>query len=181
MYFEKSGRENTEKTIELAVKAARERGISHIVVASNHGVTAEYLKDCGLRVVVVTHVNGFTEPGVMEMTFEERERLEGYGFKVYTATHVLSGAERGLSKKFSGTYPVEIIANTLRMLGQGVKVGLEVSVMALDGGLIPYGEDIIAIGGSGRGADTAVVIRPSHAASILESRIKEIICKPREW
>lgn len=181
MYFEKSGMENTEKTIELAVKAARERGINHIVVASNHGVTAEYLKDSGIKIVVVTHVNGFTEPGVMEMTIEERERLEGYGFKVYTATHVLSGAERGLSRKFSGTYPVEIIANTLRMLGQGVKVALEVSVMALDGGLIPYGEDIIAIGGSGRGADTAVVIRPSHAASIMESRIREVICKPREW
>lgn len=181
MYFEKSGRDNTEKTIELAVKAARERGINYIVIASNHGVSAEYLKDCGLKVVVVTHVNGFTEPGVMEMTFEERERLESYGFKVYTTTHVLSGAERGLSRKFSGTYPVEIIAHTLRMLGQGVKVALEVSVMALDGGLIPYGEDIIAIGGTGRGSDSAVVIRPSHASSILESKIKEIICKPREW
>lgn len=181
MYFEKPGMENTEKTVELALNAAKERGINYIVVASNHGETAKHLKDCGKKVIVVTHVNGFREPGVMEMTIEERENLEEMGFKVYTTTHVLSGAERGLSKKFSGTYPVEIIANTLRMLGQGVKVALEVSVMALDGGLIPYNEDIIAIGGSGRGADTAVIIRPSHAASIMESKIKEIICKPGHW
>lgn len=178
MYFENCGRENTERTVELALKAAEERNIEYIVVASNTGYTAELLKGCGKNVVVVTHVNGFKEPGVMEMDEDTRKRLEGYGFKVYTAAHVLSGAERGLSMRFGGVYPVEIVANTLRMFGQGVKVGVEISTMALDGNMIPFGKDIIAIGGTSSGADTAIIIRPSHAASILDTMIKEIICKP---
>lgn len=181
MYFQTHGRENTEKTVELAVKVAKEKDIKHIVVASNKGTTAEYLKDCGLNVVVVTHANGFKEPGVMEMPEETIVKLKGYGFKVLTTTHVLSGAGRALSNKFSGFTPVEIIAHTLRMLGQGTKVAVEVSTMALDSNMIPYGEDIVAIGGSGWGADTALIIRPSHAASILNTKIKEVICKPANW
>ena len=77
-----------------------------------------------------------------------RSELTDLGMKVLTTTHVLSGAERGISKSFGGVYPVEIVAHSLRMLGQGTKVCVEVSIMALDAGLIPYGEPIIAIGGS---------------------------------
>lgn len=181
MYFEIAGRHNTAKTIELALKVAEEKGIDYIVVASCSGYTAKFLAGSGKNIIVITHVNGFEEPGVMEIDEKTIEDLKKLGFKVYTGTHVLSGAERGISKKFAGIYPVEIMAHTLRMLGQGVKVAVEISVMALDAGLIPYGEDIIAIGGTGEGADTAVVIRPSHAASIFETKIKEIICKPYEF
>ncbi|NLY83165.1 MAG: hypothetical protein GX084_00915, partial [Acholeplasmataceae bacterium] len=53
-------------------------------------------------------------------------------------------------------------------------------VMALDAGLIPYGREIIAVGGSGRGADTAVIIVPAHSNHFFDTRVKEIICKPRE-
>jgi hypothetical protein len=181
MYFEKCGKINTKETVELAIKVAKEKGINHIVVASNEGETAKLLKDCGINVVVVTHVNGFREAGTQEMSAKIRTELESYEFKVYTSTHVLSGAERSLSNKFGGISPIEVMAYSLRMFGQGVKVCVEVSTMALDGGMIPYGEDIIAIGGSGRGADSAIIIRPAHSANILETKIKEIICKPRQW
>ncbi|MFT8313641.1 MAG: hypothetical protein ABF633_05220 [Clostridium sp.] len=43
------------------------------------------------------------------------------------------------------------------------------------------GEDIIAISGTGHGADTAIIIRPAHGADILKTKIREIICKPSEW
>jgi hypothetical protein len=112
------------------------------------------------------------------MPEDVRRQLMESGIKVLTTTHVLSGAERAMSRKFGGTYPVEIMAHTLRMLGQGVKVCVEIAVMALDAGLIPYGQPVIAIGGTGRGADTAVILTPSHASSILDTRIHEIICKP---
>ncbi|MCB2290591.1 hypothetical protein LGK97_12515 [Clostridium sp. CS001] len=181
MYFEKSGRINTEISVELAIKAATQNGINYIVVASNEGVTAEFLKNCGAQVVVITHANGFREAGAQEMPPETRTKLESYGFKVYTSSHALSGAERSLSSKFGGISPIEVMAQSLKMFGQGVKVCVEISTMALDGGLIPYGEDIIAIAGSGRGADTSVIIRPAHSANILETKIKEIVCKPRQW
>ena len=181
MYFEKCGKINTELAVKLAVKTAVENGINYIVVASNEGDTAEFLKDSGVKVVVVTHVNGFKEAGTQEMPAEIRTKLETYGFKVHTSSHVLSGAERGLSSKFGGISPIEVMAQSLKMFGQGVKVCVEISTMALDAGIVPYGEDIIAIAGSGRGADTSVILRPAHSATILETKIKEIVCKPRQW
>ena len=65
--------------------------------------------------------------------------------------------------------------------GQGVKVCVEIAVMALDAGLIPHGEEIIVVAGSGRGADTAVIMHPAHANNILETKINEILCKPRNF
>lgn len=179
MYWDKMGKECTEDTVQLAIKAAKERRIKYIVVASNTGETAELFAHSNLNIVCVTHVNGFKTPGENEMTTESRSRLEKLNMKVLTATHVLSGAERAFSNKFGGIYPVEIVANTLRMLGQGVKVGVEIATMALDAGMIPYGESIIAVGGSGRGADAAIILKPAHAKDILSTRIEEIICKPR--
>jgi hypothetical protein len=179
MYWDKKGKECTEDTVSLAIQAAKEKGINYIVVASNTGATAELFANKDLEVVCVTHVNGFVNPGENEMTMDNRRKLEELGIKVLTTSHVLSGAERAFSSKFGGVYPVEIIANTLRMFGQGVKVGVEIATMALDSGLIPFGVSIIAVGGSGRGADSAIIMRPAHAKDILNTRIEEIICKPK--
>lgn len=179
MYWERMGRENTDATVNLALEAARENNIKYIVVASNSGYTAELFADKGFEIVCVTHVNGFRKPGENEMTEEVRKGLIDKGIQVLTTTHVLSGAERAFSTKFGGINPIEIMAYSLRMLSQGVKVGVEIATMALDSGFIPHGERIITVAGSGRGADTAVILRPAHAKEILDTRIEEIICKPR--
>ncbi|WP_422447388.1 pyruvate kinase alpha/beta domain-containing protein [Thermoanaerobacterium sp. DL9XJH110] len=181
MYWDKPGKQNTQNTLEVVKKAVEERGIKHVVVASSGGYTARMFKDAGMKanLVVVTHASGYPGPGLQEFPDDLRQELLSSGVKVLTTTHVLSGAERGMSRKFGGVYPVEIMANTLRMFGQGVKVCVEVATMALDAGLIPYGEDVVAVGGSGEGADTAVIIRPSHAASIFDTWISEILCKPK--
>jgi hypothetical protein len=179
MYFKSVGRENTKETALLALEAAEKKNIRHIVVASSRGGTARaLLNDKGIEIICVTHAHGYPEAGKSEMTQDVRQELTELGIKVLTTTHVLSGAERGISKAFGGAYPVEIMAHTLRMLGQGTKVCVEVAVMALDAGLIPYGEPVIAIGGTATGADTAIIITPGHAGRILETRIHEIICKP---
>lgn len=179
MYFTKKGKENTDKAIELALKTATERNINYIVVASSKGGTAKQLKnDSNINIIAVSHANGYPEAGKNELTEEIRSELEADGIKVLTTTHVLSGAERGISKLFGGVSPVEIIAQTLRLFGQGTKVCVEIAVMALDAGLIPYNEPIIAVGGSGHGADTVIVLTPSHASSIFDTKIHEIVCKP---
>ncbi len=177
--FEKRGPKNTEKTIELALKRAKELGIKHIVVASNTGRTAEQLLGHGLNIVCVSHHVGFKEPGKDEMDPEARRKLRDQGVSVLTTTHLMAGLDRAVRFKFGGLYPAEIIANTLRIFGQGVKVCVEISGMALDAGLIPYGEEVIAIGGTGRGADAAVVISPAHSNQFFDNRIREIICMPR--
>ena len=182
MYFDSVGKINTKETVALALKFALEKNIKYIVVASSSGDTAKYLINTdGINIICVTHANGYPEPGKNEMSEETRSELADLGIKALTTTHVLSGAERGISKSFGGAYPVEIIAHSLRMLGQGTKVCVEVSIMALDAGFIPYGEPIIAIGGSGKGADSAVIITPSHASSVFETKIHEIICKPSRY
>jgi hypothetical protein len=84
-----------------------------------------------------------------------------------------------MQKQFN-TYEIGVtIANTLRLMGQGMKVVIEISVMAADAGLVRTDEDIIAIGGSGRGADTAVVLRPVNSNDFFDLKVKEILCKPR--
>jgi Uncharacterized conserved protein len=179
MYFEKKGAENTAQTVNLALKAAKERGIRHIVVASSSGETALlFANGDGIRVVCVTYAFGFSEDGKGSLSEGMRERLGEKSVTVFAGTHVLSGVERGISSESGGMYPAEIMSNTLRMLGQGVKVCVEVSIMALDAGLIPHGEKVIVVGGSGSGADTAVIITPAHAKKVLKTRIHEILCKP---
>ena len=97
-----------------------------------------------------------------------------------TTIHAFSGVKKKKKNEFGGIYPAEIMASALRMLGQGVKVAVEISVMALDSGLVPYGEELIAVGGTGRGADTACVVRPDHSNSILDTKVLEVLCRPRE-
>jgi len=185
MYFDSSGPEKTGETVKIAVSQAMERQISHIVTASNTGVTVSALAEEAQKqgyagkLVCVTHVYGFKENGKNEMSDEDREKLEKQGIRVHTAAHALTGAERGLSRKFQGVYPVEMIAHTLRMFGQGMKVCVEVAAMALDAGLVPQGKPVIALGGTVRGADTAIVLTPGYSSLILDTKIHEVLCKPR--
>ncbi|MEE9174545.1 MAG: hypothetical protein V3U19_00030, partial [Thermodesulfobacteriota bacterium] len=60
-----------------------------------------------------------------------------------------------------------------------MKVACEISMMAADGGLARTDEDAISIAGTGRGADTAILLTPVNSNSFFDLRIKEILCKPR--
>jgi hypothetical protein len=72
----------------------------------------------------------------------------------------------------------DVIANTLRVLGQGMKVVCEIALMAADAGLVRTDEDIIVISGSGRGADTVVVLKPVTSTDFFDLKVQEILCKP---
>ena len=180
VYFEGPGVENTEEVLVLAGKRARELGIKTALVASTTGQTALKAVEAlsGLRVVAVSHVTGMRLPGVQEFTEENRKLVEARGGIILTTTHTFAGISRAVRKKF-GTYVIgDMVANTLRVLGEGMKVVCEITMMAADSGLVGVDEDIIAIGGSGRGADTAVVVRPVNSHRFFDLKIKEILCKP---
>jgi hypothetical protein len=181
MYWEKKGPDNTDKTIKAALDRAAELGIQHIVVASSTGATARKLANCGCNVVCVSYHVGFDGPGARRMSEEAINELKANNIQVLITTHLMAGLDRAVRNKFGGVYPSEIMAQTLRMLGHGLKVCVEISGMALDAGLVPYGEEIIAIAGSGKGADTATVIVPAHSNYFFDTKVKEIICKPREF
>ena len=180
-YFENPGKQNTDKLVELVKQRKEELGIENVVVASVSGETALKLREAmdDVDIVSITHHAGFKEKGKMEITEEDKSKLEEKDIIFYTGSHALSGVGRGISNKFGGVTPVEIIAATLRMFGQGIKVCVEVTIMAADAGLIPVDSEIIAIGGTARGADAAVVLEPAHMSNFFDLKIKEIIAMPR--
>ncbi len=181
VYFDAPGEQNTESVLELVKNYAQAEGIRDIVVASTTGETGVKASKVfrGFSVVVVSHHVGFREPGVWELKKENRRKILENGAKILTATHALSGVERAVRKKFGTIMPLEIMAHTLRLLGEGPKVCVEITIMATDAGLIPVDREVIAIGGTGRGADTALVIKPATASRFFDLEIREIIAKPR--
>ena len=182
VYFKRPGPENTDETLKLAKERAENIGIKNIIVASTTGATGVKASEVfGNRynLVVVTHVTGFREPNTQELTSENRSILEKKGVKTVTAAHSFGGLGRAINRKFGVIQIDEIIANVLRLFGQGVKVACEVACMATDAGFVRTDEDAISIGGTSRGADTAILLRPSNTHTFFDMRIKEIICKPR--
>ena len=181
--FERPGPVNTNYACRVAVERAMNMQ-APIVGASTEGDSGvrlcEVAKEMGYQgnIVIVTHAIGSREPGRNALKDEHRETILGYGAQIVRAAHVLSGVERGISTKFQGAYPAEIIAHSLRMLGHGVKVSVEIGCMAVDAGAVEYGMEIICLGGTGRGLDTAVVITPAHANRIFETVIHEVLCMP---
>ena len=172
----------TQRTIDCVIARLDAGGIQHVVVATTSGETAlrfaEALAERDVRLVCITHHVGFKGGDSEELEPEHKTRLDKLGIAIITAPHALSGVNRSISGTFGGTSPVEMIAHTLRLLGQGTKVCVEIAVMAADAGRIPTDCDVICVGGTGRGADTAVVLRPAHSNSFFDLRVGEILCRP---
>jgi len=184
MYFEKAGPHNTDDVLKKVCEYAEKNHITHIVVASKTGSTAEKLLNIvsdKYKIICVAYHVGFYEPGKSSINNDKRVLLEERGVPVLITTHLMAGLDRACRIKFGGVYPAEIIASALRIFGQGVKVCVEVAGMALDAGLIPYGKEVVAVAGSGTGADAAISIVPAHAKNFFDTKVKEIICKPRDF
>lgn len=180
VYFAQAGPRNTARTLELAAARARTRGIEKVLVATTSGATGIQAVQViqGPEVIAVTHSSGFHEPDAQELTDANREALLAAGARILTAQHAFGGVGRAVRKKL-GTYQVdEIMAYTLRTFSEGIKVTAEISMMAADAGLVRTGEPVIAVAGTGRGADTAAVIKPSNAQTFFDLRFLEIICMP---
>jgi hypothetical protein len=196
VYFEKPGKENTVNTLKVARDAAIERGIDTVLVSSTTGWTAlEALKvfnGSGLKLIVVTHQTGYREPGVQLLPPDTRRKLEDAGATVYTGTDVLTGTvEVGMSRQRppktatqEGRLPwivppvSTIVAHTLRLFSQGVKVCVEIVMMAADSGLVPVDKPVVSVAGSHAGSDTAMVITPSTSNRIRDMKLHEILAKP---
>ena len=183
-YFEKTGPDNTVDCLEIAKKAASELNCRNIVVASTNGDTgrlfAEGMKDLGLNMVIVTHSQGFKEPNTIELTDEARSAITTAGATIYTGTMITHSLETSLAKSFSGVYPTLLVAQTLRIFGQGTKVCCEMIMMAADAGLIPEGEEVLAVAGTGHGADTVILLRAVPSKRFLDLKVLETLAKPRE-
>jgi len=183
-YFRKAGKGNTRDVLEAAARRARALGIQKVLVPSVSGATALAAAGSlgpGVRIIAVTHVTGFDRPNVQELSPSMRKRLESAGVSVFTGQHAFGGVGRAVRNRL-GTYQVdEIMAWTLRTFGQGSKVAVEIALMAADAGLVDTDEDVISMGGTCEGVDTALVIRPANSYHFFDLKIREVICKPMEF
>ena len=176
VYFEAPGPENTEETLRLVVERAKARGISKIILASTIGDTArlaaENFADTNIKMVVVPHQFGFDER--QRFPVELVSELEGKGHHVHFGTMLFH------TDSFYGMSTPSVMATLLRTFCQGMKVCVEIILMATDGGYAAAGEKVIAVTGTRRGADTAVVATAAPSTKLSELHITEIICKPLE-
>lgn len=181
-YFDNPGKENTEAVLDIVKRRCQELGIEKVLVASYRGSTGVQAVSAldGMKVIVV---GGFRDPNKDNLAHgispEDTKLIESKGGKVYIATHLFAGINRTMSKKLETAIIGDIIAATLRIIGTGIKVACEITVMAADAGLVGIDEDVIAIGGTRGGADAAAVIRPVNSSDFFDLKVKEILCKPR--
>ena len=179
LYFDSPGKINTDSTLKAARQRAQELNIKQVVLATSHGYTAmrasELFEKTDVDLIAVSICASFDEND-WTMTREERTQIEKHGVKVVTAMHALGYDVR---EAFSDSAPNKIVRETLYLFCQGLKVAVEIAVMAADAGVLDVSGEVIAIGGTEEGADTAIVLKPAYARKFKELKIREIIAKPR--
>ena len=193
--FEKPGKEHTEETLRVALEAAKERGIDTVVVSTTTGTTGEkaveVFKGSRIKLVFVTHQSGYRGSGIQLVPAETKKKLEKTG-TVVTCTDVLTGGvDVGMGRQRPEVSepqqeslpfivpPVNVlVANTLRLFSQGIKVCTEVAMMAADCGAVQVGKPVVCVAGSHAGADTAMVISPAESNRMRDLKLHEILVKP---
>ena len=178
--FYQTGPDNTERTLEIARARMIEIGLRTVLVASTEGATgaraAEVFK--GFDLIVVSHSTGFDAPNTQQMTPENRKVIEARGARILTCGHAFGGVNRAVRKQFDTMELDEIIAYTLRIFGQGVKVIAEMSLMAADAGMVRTDTPVMGIAGTSNGSDTAAIILPTNTQTFFELKFLEIVCWP---
>jgi len=172
-YFDEPGSKNTESVIKAVSEKIDETGIKSVILASTTGKTAiQFAKTLGGKANLVAVSWKTIAP-------ENIKELRDQGVTLCAFENYLPLHEVGK----------ELVRNTFYAFGQGMKVCAEVVLIAVDKGLTPPGEDVIAVGGTGGGSDTAAIIRTTSTADMLgpdmrkRLEIREIFAMPlkRKW
>ncbi|MBN1681923.1 hypothetical protein JW865_00015 [Candidatus Bathyarchaeota archaeon] len=181
-YFNKPGIENTTQTLQIVKKYAVKKGINQILVASTYGYTIEkaleIFKELDVKFIVIGGKRKYFPEALYDKLVEK--------------DHLIV-----FNSEYNFQYP-EIVWEVLRRFSEGMKVCVQMNLMVSDLELLPIGEELIAIAGTGRedfpsggGADTAVILEtvkssdffkldlPQSKTKIIGRKIKEILCKPR--
>ena len=180
VYFDEPGDGNTEEALRISKKRAAELGIQTVVIATASGKTGVRATEVfeGMKVVAVTLPTGFWKPDTQELTKKNRQKIVDNGGFILTTTTLFGGICRPMQEKFNMHTIGTTIADALRLLGHGMKVAIEITVMAADAGLVRTDENIVAIAGTRVGADYAIVLKPVSSNDFFDLKVREIICKP---
>ena len=178
--YAQAGPSNTDRTLDLAYSRAKQLGLRTALVASTSGATGVLAVQRlqGLEVIVVTHSAGFRDLNLQELNAAHRATIEAAGGRILTCQHAFGGINRAVRRKLNTYQLDEIIAYTLRLFGEGIKVIAEIALMAADAGLVRTDTPLIGIAGTGKGADSAAVVIPANAQDFFDLKILEIVCRP---
>ncbi|MFC1523628.1 hypothetical protein ACFL6N_02435 [Thermodesulfobacteriota bacterium] len=181
--FDTPGKDNTKQILEILKESVARHEVQQIVVASTYGDTglavAHLFHNTDVSVVVVTHNTGFKEPGRIEMTPDTRHAIESLGARIHTGTMPFRSLGTAIKDKIAYSQQ-DLVAHTLRLFGQGIKVCVEIAMMAADAGLITP-DDILSVAGTARGADTLALISPQSSNRFFDIKVREILAKPTHW
>ncbi len=193
-YFDQPGADNTELVIEAVSQRLKAGGVSTVVVASTSGETAKAfaraLKERA-ELICVSEAPFRREwgEGWPCLPQESAEGLRRLGVTVVDKAPYVFHDSVLEAARWPTAFPERLVKETLYCFGQGMKVAVEVVLMAVSCGHIAPCQDVIGVGGSGRGADTAIVLRATYPACLFDKdpekrlEIREVIAMPvsKKW
>ncbi len=173
----------TKEVLQHAKKYAVDHDVSEVVVATTRGETGVLAADLfpeDIKIVAVTHSTGFKKPGEQELTEENRKKIKQKDVSIFTGPMIFHTWNDYYRKKQGTVTTTTMIADTLRLFGQGTKVSVEIVAMAADAGLISEGP-VLSIAGTGYGADTVLLVTGTNSKYLMDMQIQDVIAKPKEW
>jgi hypothetical protein len=199
--FESPGEGNTTEVIRGVIKRACSGDIQAIIVASISGrtaiQTAEHLFECDHKIPIVC-VSGppsweqYPEYKFPLIAREEREKLDKLGIKVIdwieepfkSITFRNWWEKETLEVKWpeAGLFWMTLIC----VGGHGLRTAVEVVFMAVEAGAVPIYDRVIGIAGTGRGVDSAIVMRATRFEDAVGTdsdkrlKIEEILAMPKQ-
>lgn len=193
-YFDEPGEENTQLVIEAVSQRLEVGGIRMVIVASTSGETAvEFARSLKgkAELICVSEAPYRREWGEEWPCLKQefRQELERLGVTIIDKVPYVFHSSVLEAARWSNASPERLVKETLYSFGQGMKVAVEVTVTGVSCGYVPPYEDVIGVGGSSKGADTAIILRATYPASLFDKdpakrlEIREIIAMPisKKW
>ena len=193
-YFPEFGEQNTPAVVDCVRRRLDDGDVSTLLVATSTGKTALLFAEAlgkrkGLRMLAVGNPPGSAyEP----ISAENRQKLAALGVQIVDYAPYGCAALQGDAHKnmYGALDLLVVVADVWRMMGgQGLKVAMEIGLMATNVGALQAGERVIAVGGTASGADTAIVMKAAYSLDVFSSEperrpdLLEFICTPlpKKW
>jgi hypothetical protein len=169
-YFKTSGRQNTEELAQIVAERVKRGGVDAVAVATTSGSSALTIARAvpeGIPVYAVNFQSAYTDRHPQPDS-DIRKEAEGLGVVFMPEEPVVR-----YLKDITGHSP-----DSLRRMGQGMKVAVEVIMQAVEVGHIQSGATAIGIGGTSRGSDVAIVAKAAGPDELSRFWVSEILAKP---
>ena len=189
LYFDTSGFINTTSVVQAVEERLKLEDIKTVVVPTTTGKTAQmFISRLGENMEIVTVSEDEVVTTCKRISHSDqslfgrlvRSRLE----EEVERSHILEAFDMTFLPFCGENWtPAKEI---LYAFGQGMKVAVEVSIAAVEIKKVKPYTKIIAIGGTGEGADTAIVVRTSTQKEAFGKDakkrlfIQEIVAKPKQ-